>query len=342
MYGFPENSFHAVVPDRPTPATFSRRRFLVSLGVLAGAGLMAPLFQRIRLGGGPAQVERSRAGLGTWIRIVARHEHEAVAERAIARAYAAIDRVDAQMSVHRPDSELARVNAAAGERPVKVSLALLDVVTRACRDAAETHGVHDPTILPLMRLYGFYGSGRSHLPGDREIAATLAVTGAHLVQVDRAASTIGLTRRGAGLDLGSIGKGWAVDRAVEALRAEGVTSGLVDVGRNVYGIGTPGDGADGWRVGVLHPRTGAVDRVFTLRDAAVATSGNAEQSHELDGVRVGHLLDAARGVPANPHLSATVYARTGLESDENASRAFLLGPEGVRGAHGVLGTHFIG
>ncbi len=346
MLRFRGNAFHRVLSQNHSDEALSRRRFLLSLGALAGGAAIAPLVARIpavaSLGGRLARVEASRAGLGTWIRIVARHRDPAAAERAIARAYAAIDRVDRQMSVHRPDSELSRVNAAAGERALPVSDALLEVVERARRDAIETHGVHDPTVLPLMRLYGFYDSGRTHLPGDREIAATLACMGAGLIALDRRAGTLGLTRRGAALDLGSIGKGWAIDRAADALRAEGVENGLVDVGRNVYGLGAPDEGADGWRVGVLHPTTGAVDRVFTLHDTAVATSGNYEQWRTLDGVRVGHLLDAQLGRPANAHLSATVLARTGLESDENSSRAFLAGEASVRHVEGVLATHFIG
>ena len=343
---FRGTSFHRVLsPGRPDEGV-SRRRFLLSLGAIAGGAALAPLLTRIpavaALGGRLCRVEASRAGLGTWIRIVARHPESAAAERAVARAFAAIDRVDAQMSIHRPDSELARVNAAAGDRQVPVGPALLDVVERARRDAIETHGVHDPTVLPLMKLYGFYDSGRTHLPGDREIAATLACMGAGLIVVDRGAGTLGLARRGAALDLGSIGKGWAIDRAVEALKAEGVENALVDVGRNVYGLGVPEDDAEGWRVGVLHPVTGAVDRVFTLRDQAVATSGNYEQWRTLDGVRVGHLLDAHLGRPANTHLSATVLARTGVDSDENSSRAFLAGAESVRNVEGVLATHFIG
>ncbi len=346
MSFFRGNAFHRVLSPTESSEHLTRRRFLLSLGALAGGAALAPLVARIPavavLGGRLRRVEASRVGLGTWIRIVARHPDGAAAERAVARAFDAIDRVDAQMSIHRRDSELARVNAAAGERAVPVSAALLDVVERARRDAIETRGVHDPTVLPLMRLYGFYDSSRTHLPADREIAAALACMGPGLIAIDRAAGTLGLTRRGAALDLGSIGKGWAIDRAVDALRAEGVEDGLVDVGRNVYGLGRPDDAADGWRVGVLHPVTGAVDRVFTLHDTAVATSGNYEQWRMLDGVRVGHLLNAQLGRPANAHLSATVLARTGLASDENSSRAFLAGADSVRNLEGVLATHFIG
>ena len=341
----PENKLHHLPTSAEAPQTFTRRRFLVGLGALAAAGIAAPFLGRIgsRLAArGVARIERSRALLGTWVRIVAHHPEDAAAERAIDNAFAAIERVDTQMSIHRADSELSRVNASAGRTAVAVSGALLDIVERACSGAKQTNRVYDPTVLPLMRLYGFYHSGRTHMPSDREITAALDAMGPQVVAIDRRAGTLGLTKAGAALDLGSIGKGWAIDRAVEALRAEGVTSGLVDVGRNVYGLGTPGADAQGWSVGVLDPASGNVAKVFMLRDAAVGTSGNYEQWSTLDGERVGHILDARLGRPTAAHVSASVVARTGTASDEGSTRAFLLGRSGLAGLEGVLDTHFIG
>ena len=332
---------NALSAEPDTPARFTRRRFLLSLGLLVGAGATATLGPRLP-GERLVRVEASRPGLGTWIRITARHREAARAERAIAKAFAAIAAVDAQMSVHRADSELSRVNAMAGREAVPVGEALLEVVGRARDASLASGGVFDPTVLPLMRLYGFYDSGRAHWPSDREIAGTLRAVGADGIVLDREAGTLGLARAGAALDLGGIGKGWAVDRAVEALRAEGVGSGLVDVGRNVYALGTPDEASEGWAVGVLHPGTGAVDRVFTLRDAAVATAGNTENFVTLDGARVGHLFDASRGRPSDPHLSASVVARSGTDSDTGSNLAFLLGKDALACLPGVLDSHFVG
>jgi thiamine biosynthesis lipoprotein len=336
----PGDRLRVMAPNAPSRG-FTRRRFLAGLGVLAAGAMCPPLLNRVRMGH-VTSVEVERPGLGTWIRVVARHDDPARSERAIERAFAAITRVDRQMSVHRADSQLARVNRAAGVSAVAVDAAVIDVVERARQGAARSGGVYDPTVLPLMRLYGFYGATRERYPSEREIARVLDAVGWEHVLLDRAAGTLGLTRRGAGLDLGSIGKGWAVDRAVEALRAEGIASGLVDVGRNVYGLGAPGDRADGWPVGAIHPVTGAVERVFVLRDAAVATSGNAEQHHRVGGVTVGHLLDARRGRPAGGPLSATVLARSGVDADELSTVAFLLGEDVLRGWPEALASHFIG
>lgn len=332
---------HVLLSAPQPPERLTRRRFLLSIGLLVGAGAIAPLASRFRAGD-LARVESSRAGLGTWIRIVARHRDAGRAGHAIEQAYAAIDRVDRQMSIHRADSEVARVNAAAGRRAVPVSAATLEVVDRARTHALASGGVYDPTILPLMRTYGFYGAQREHLPTDAEVAAALACVGARHIEVDRAAGTIGLARAGMALDLGSIGKGWAVDQAVAALRAEGIESGLVDVGRNVYGLGTADDEAAAWSVGVLHPVTGQVDHVFALHNSAVATSGNSEQSHLLDGVAVGHLLDAHLGRPARTCASVSVQAGSGTDSDVGSTLAFVLGRDGTGLLPGALATHWIG
>lgn len=347
----PGGTLHMAVPHldsrrtRPEaasgrPAARDRRSFLTSLGLLGSAGLLAPLATRLAHRA-PVRLETSRAGLGTWIRIVALHPDGARAERATARAFAAIARVDAQMSIHRADSELSRVNAMAGRETVAVSGELRNVVARARDASIASHGVYDPTVLPLMRLYGFYGSGQRHWPSDRERSAALASMGARHIVIDDAAGTLGLARSGAALDLGSIGKGWAVDQAVAALRTEGVTSGLVDVGRNVYALGSPDEHAAGWRIGVLHPDTGEVTRVLTLHDSAVATSSNAEQSHALDGERVGHLLDARAGKPSHARRSATVTARSATSADTGSTLAFLLGASGTASLPDVTAVEWL-
>jgi FAD:protein FMN transferase len=322
-------------------AVFTRRRFLARLGLLTGAAAIAPL----ALKGHPSRPETlqaSRAALGTWMRVVVRDADRARAQRAVESAFAAVRQVDAEMSVHRADSQLTRVNRAAGRAAESVDGSLRKVVAIALDASRRSGGAYDPTVLPLMRLYGFYDSGRREPPGAREIDAVLARMGAAEVRLDDAAGTLALAREGAGLDLGSIGKGWAVDRAIDAIRATGVTSAMVDLGGNVYGLGTPDDGSAGWSVGVFHPATGTLEHTFVLRDAAVATSGNSEQTRTLGHLTVGHLFDARHGTPANGHLSVSVMAKTGVESDVMSTTAFVLGPDRFRGWPGALDTRYIG
>ncbi len=331
---------HPIAEQGARNEGISRRRFLVSLGLLAGGGIAGslPRFATARRGA----LEIARPALGTWVRISVRDADPSRPPRAIERAFAAIRLVDDEMSIHRAETQVSRVNAAAGRRALPVSPAVVSVVALASGAARRSEGIYDPTILPLMRLYGFYGSSPDHYPTDREIAGTLDAVGWRHAVLDTGERTLGLDRPGAALDLGSIGKGWALDRAVDALRAEGISTALVDVGGNVFGLGAPDEEPEGWPVAVLHPVTGRVDRVFRLRDTAVATSGNTEQFQVIAGVRVGHLFDARRGRPSNGHLSASVQARTGVESDYLSTTAFLLGPDRFRGWPEALSSHFVG
>ncbi|TPW17824.1 MAG: thiamine biosynthesis lipoprotein [bacterium] len=303
-----------------------RRQFLAGLGLMAGASLLAPILKNLHLPRAES-LEAGRPLLGTWCRIVARDADPQEAGRAVEAAFAAIADVDRQMSIHRPDSQLTAVNIAAGSGAAAVDKDVLKVVQLACDVARCTDGIYDPTILPLMKLYGFYDSGRRHFPTDAEVGRELARTGWRRVTIDHAAGTLGLA---------------ASDRAVAALRAHGIESGLVDVGGNVYGLGIPEPGAAGWSVGIAHPVTGRVDHLFVLRDSAVGTSGNGEQSRLLDLIRVGHLIDARRGRPSNGHLSASVQARSGVESDYLSTVAYLLGPDRFHGWPGTMASHFVG
>lgn len=331
-----------------------RRRFLGLAALLSGGAALA-VVRPILGGSGPVaaalgeaksprsrRLEASRPALGTWMRVVVCDHDPRRAERAVEGAFRAVRLVDAQMSIHRPESQVSRVNAAAGRGSVRVDPAVLDVVDRACAMARRTDGLYDPTVLPLMQLYGFYHSGRTDWPSDRQIHATLARTGYRNVRVDRVAGRLGLAREGVALDLGSIGKGWALDRAVDAIRAEGVSSALVDLGGNVYALGAPDDDAAGWSVGIPHPVTGRIERVLTLRDRAIATSNDREQAHRLGRRSAGHLLDAIHGRPESGHKSATVVTKTGLESDVHSTAAYLLGPSGFHGFPEVQESFFLG
>jgi thiamine biosynthesis lipoprotein len=318
----------------------SRRRFLAQLGIFAGLGVLTP-FMRMSLPRKMQRIEVGRPALGTWVRIVIQDTDPERANRAAELAFAAIQLVDSQMSIHRPDSQIVRVNAAAGKEPIKVDVAVLDVVEMACKSARRTSDTYDPTVLPLMKLYGFYESGRETYPSDRQISETLDMMGHRHVIIDHANGKLGLSKVGVALDLGSIGKGWALDRAIDAIRATGVTSALVDVGGNVYALGAPQD-SDGWSIGVVHPVSGSIVRSLMLRDTAVATSANNEQYRMLSHIRVGHLFNAKSGCPSDGHLSVTVTAKTGVQSDMLSTVAFLLGSDKFRDFPGALESHFIG
>lgn len=304
----------------------------VGAAVLGGTG-----FLRTRPETKAHVIRHARSMLGTLISIQIHHPDTKLAEEALRDAFAAIDEVDRVMSIHQSNSDVSRVNAAAGRHAVTVAPILVAVLKTASHFHERTQGAYDVACLPLMRLFGFYPPPLKlrrgyvhHYPSDREIARVLEVSDQRWIEVDPARLQVGITKEGAAIDLGSIGKGFAADRAAAALRRHGVTRALIDIGGNLLALGTPED-ADGWNVAIRNPQSSGDDdflQTVTLKDQAIATSGNYEQSVILDERRVGHLFDMRSGHPSNELLSATVVARNATFADALSTSAYLLGEPG--------------
>lgn len=184
-----------------------------------------------------------------------------------------------------------------------------------------TGGRFDPTVGVLRRAWGFR-NGR--VPSAGEIAALLPLVDAGAVS--RRDGTVFLRRPGMEIDLGGVGKEYAVDRAARLLEGEGIRSAIVDFAGDVRTLGSRGDGRP-WHVGVADPRQRGRCR-FALRltgGAGIATSGDYERAFVKDGVRHHHILDATTGWPARGVASATVVAESAFRAGRLASAAFLLG-----------------
>lgn len=262
-------------------------------------------------------------------------------EAANARAAieAALADVDRAMSTWREDSELSVARATDG--PVPVSEQTAQVVREAVVLAEATDGAFDPTVQPLMELWGFHGVARSSWPTQREIDAAREQVGFGRVvlgRTEQGAPT--LDTGGTALDLSAIAKGHGVDRVSHALAALGAGSAFVEVGGEVRAFG-PGLEAPLWRAGVALPRVDAqpddLALIVHFVNGAVATSGNYRSRRVLDGREVGHTMDARRGVPAsNKVASATVLAPTCLQADALATALMVLDhPSGLRLIEGL-------
>jgi thiamine biosynthesis lipoprotein len=232
------------------------------------------------------------------------------------------DRVEGAITVFRDSSALVALNRTAAESPVPVDEELFLLLARCRALHAETEGAYDVTTTPLSRAWGFLArAGRR--PTDVEIAAARACVGMDGVALDEAARTVRFLRPGLELNLGSIGKGYALERMAAALRAGGVEHALVSAaGSSIRALGGRGRG---FRVDLTSRRStrGLLARL-RLRDAALGTSGAAEQFFEIQGTRYGHVLDPRTGWPAAGVLSATVVADDAATADA-LSTAFLVG-----------------
>ena len=232
-----------------------------------------------------------------------------------------IDAIEAQLTVFRESSAIVEVNRRAAVEEAFCDTELFALLIR-CRDLShDTDGAFDITSTPLSRCWGFLRrAGR--VPGEAEIAHARECVGMHHVRLDADRSTVRFTRTGVELNLGAVGKGYALDRVAAALRGDGVDHALLSAGRSsMLAIGARGRG---WMIDIVSPRlTAPLARVW-LRDAALGTSGAGSQFVILDGVRYGHVLDPRSGRPAAGILSASVVCDSAADADA-LSTAFLVG-----------------
>ena len=222
-------------------------------------------------------------------------------------AVAEIQRVAALLSPFEPTSEVSGLNARAGTGPVPVTRELALLLQRCGEWWAATGGCFDPTVGPLLRLWGLRGGERA-VPTEAALRAVRERVGWGLVRVEPAAGTVELTRPGMALDCGAVGKGYAADRAAAALADEGAT-GLVHGGTSsVRAVGGP------WRVAVAAP-SGSTVAVAALADEALGVS-SPRGRQVSDGQRTwGHVIDPRRGAPVDGPWLAAVWTESGAAAD---------------------------
>jgi thiamine biosynthesis lipoprotein len=279
--------------------------------------------------GAPYTKETFVMGTKAWVTIAGMNDRDA--ERAVEAAFREMYRIESVMSTWKSTSELSRLDASAGDAPIRVSRELLSLIDSSLAFSRATDGAFDVTVRPLVLLWGFQG-GEATLPSADDVVRTLARVGYARVSIDSAASTVTLPA-GMQIDLAGIAKGYAVDRSVAVLRGFGVRDALVNIGGNIAALGAP-PGERAWTIGIRDPKGGlGTVGSLLLTDEAVATSGNYENFVEIEGRRYGHIIDPRTGMPVSRELSVTVVAPTALASDALSTGLFVLGP--VDGAAAV-------
>lgn len=244
----------------------------------------------------------------------------------IGSAFDRLKSIEAELGTYGQNGDIAQVNAQAGLSPVRVGDDALAVVSRGLEYAELSDGAFDPSVGPLVRLWGI-GTDHAQVPQADEIVTALKAVGWRDVILDQKEKTIFLRRKGMSLDLGSATKGYAADLVADILRKNGVTSALIDLGGNVMALGSRPDGKP-WRVGLQDPThaRGSVIGVASLVDESMVTSGVYERFLEKDGKRYHHILDTSTGYPVdNGLVSATVIAPKSFDADGLTTTIFALG-----------------
>ncbi|UCH36329.1 MAG: FAD:protein FMN transferase [Armatimonadota bacterium] len=235
--------------------------------------------------------------------------------------------LERQMSVFREDSEISDINRRAAAEPVEIAVGLFGLLEAGARLAQETGGAFEIAAGALSRVWRIC-QREGRLPTEGEIESTRARVGVEHVRLDSERRTVEFAREGMELDLGAIGKGYALDQMAELLRRRGVADALLHAGySSVCAMGGPHRDA-GWLLSVRDPAggDGPAARV-RLQDQCMATSGSAEQFVEADGKRYGHIIDPRRGWPAEGVMSATCVAPTAAEADALSTAFYIMGVE---------------
>lgn len=297
-------------------------------------------------------IRRAGVAMGTRVTIVicpqnAGNKAILAARQAAEAGFAEFGRLEKLWTTWLPDSEVSRINAAAGaKKPVVVSRETFDLLTTAIAGSRSTDGLFDITFAPLGKVWRFDTPPGSHtatklarVPEPKEIAVLKARIGWQHLHLDKRRRSVRLDEPGRAIHLGGIGKGAAVDRVVAMLRGRKLSDFVVQAGGDLYCAGQKGDRP--WRVGIRDPRNkdGLIGRL-EIRDAAFSTSGDYERFAMIKGKRYHHILDTRTGYPATASRSATVLAPTATLAEVLTKAAFIRGGKAgldLLAAHGAQG-----
>jgi len=267
--------------------------------------------------------ERTDAIMGTRIAVELWHDDAAKSEAAIDAVMAEMRRIDELMSHYKPQSQLSHINARAAPEPVAVDPELFDLIEQALHFSEITEGAFDITYASVGYLYDY----RKHIkPSEQQIQAALPSVNWRHIELDREKHTVRFQRPGMRIDLGGIGKGYAVDRGIAILQSLGVQHAVVTAGGDTRIIGDRF--GKPWIVGIRNPddKSKVVTRM-PLVDTAMSTSGDYERFFDEDGVRYHHIINPHTGHSASLVRSATILGPTATETDGLSKTAFVLGPE---------------
>ena len=269
----------------------------------------------------PPAVERGRYLMGTLCTATAEVADTARAGAALDRALETIARLEPVLSSWQIDSELARFHAAA-DSGFTCSGDLFTALSGARAWAESTGGAFDPTVEPINRIWDMRGEGR--VPTERERKEAVAQVDWRALKLEPATRRARLLRPGMGVDLGGIGKGLALDRAAEALRADRMDRAMINFGGQIMTLGN-------WEATVADPR----DRLrpafrVPVRNASMSTSAQSERGVKVQGRHRGHILDPRTAAPAAFDGSVSVIASSALVADALSTALLVMGRERAR------------
>jgi FAD:protein FMN transferase len=281
----------------------------------------------------PVLTEFSRRAMATEFAVMLPGMIGKDAEFAV-KALSDVESIENQLSIYVGASDVSRLNSSAGLASVKLGPIALEVIARANQISRWTDGAFDITAGPLVEAWGFT-KRRGQKPAAEVVAEAKSRVGFQNLRVDTVERTAELRLPGMSVNLGAIGKGYALDHVAKKLRAAGINDFLLHGGRSsvlASGVDIPGDDegsySQGWKVAVEHPlvpgrRLGGI----LMRNESLGTSGSGKQFFHHQGRRFGHVIDPRTGWPAGDMLSVTVITASAMDADALATALFVMGWE---------------
>lgn len=231
-----------------------------------------------------------------------------------------IERLTAQLSFYAVDSEITFINSNAAQHPVRVEPRLFALLQRCAELTDATDGAFDITVGPLMRAWKFVNE-KGGIPSDQELAAARAITGIAHILFDENSHCIQLRKAGVEIDLGGFGKGYAIDRAIEVLRENGIQSALLHGGTSsIATIGNPPD-HEGWNIALQSPLQSTV----TLQNQSLSVSAPHGKSFAIDGQEFGHVIDPRSGQPVQQTKAAAAWGESAAVCEALSKALLVLG-----------------
>lgn len=250
------------------------------------------------------------------------------AEKAIIEAVTKLYEIDDKMSVFKESSEISAINKRAGISPVNVSEETFYVVEKAVNYSVLSMGTYDPTIRPVIDLWGF-GRGKHLIPDNKTLTSKLQLVNFKDILLDKKAGTIMLRQEGQSLDLGGIAKGYAADAVSYVLRKNRIKKAIIDLGGNIYAYGKRPDNSL-WSIGIQDPlnNTGVYIGAIQASNKSVVTSGNYERFFTSGGKRYHHIIDPRTGYPAESGIiSSTIISDHSIDADGLSTPTLIMGLE---------------
>jgi len=309
----------------------TRRLFLKRASSALGVVAFLPAIGKAAVRRKPytaAYYEHTIVAMGATARVGVYADSEQLADTAINAAFAELTRLEKIFSVFDPASELSKLNQFAGNGMMPVSHDLFSIIRSAVEYSARSQGAFDITVEPLMRLWGFRDDPQARItaPTAEEIHSALQFVGTHHIALNASTNGVALESAGCKLDLGGIAVGYALDRMREIMLSHSIATAFIDISGDILAMGAPVDNEAGWQVAIPNPDlSGELIYRTTLRDTALATSGNYMNFVVYHAQKYGHIMSPTEGASAHAVQSSTAMTSTGIEADALSTASFVLG-----------------